>query len=134
MNMLEDIIYFKDRFIIQDVKSNDKLDKRIIEHILQIKFRPNELLTQTATLNRIDIAEGLIKGLYKRFYYDPKLISVLLIAGKLYQDAMTEDMMSACLMNEKIEFIKLLIENGFSMQRFLTVENLRRLYTESVSH
>ena len=42
-----------------------------------------------------------------------------------FDDSEFDEIMTQCLLHEKIDFIKVLVMNGFSMQNYLTVAKLR---------
>lgn len=44
-----------------------------------------------------------------------------------------EDAMMDALVNNRVEFVKLLLENGVSMSRFLTTTRLEELYKAVIS-
>ncbi len=44
-----------------------------------------------------------------------------------------ESAMMEALINDRVEFVKLLLENGVQMSKFLTIERLEELYNVYVS-
>ena len=50
----------------------------------------------------------------------------------MQQDEKLESLVTDCLLNEKLEFLEILVLSGFSINRYLRVEKLRMLYREVV--
>ena len=55
-------------------------------------------------------------------------ISVMFVFLSLYQMDALEDAMLDALINNRVEFVNLLLENGVSMSKFLTSTRLQELY------
>ena len=67
--------------------------------------------------NRVDIAE-------EKIFCDRNLE---------WEEGDLDEVMTKALLMERVEFVELLILNGFSLSKFLTVLKLRELYNESVA-
>lgn len=56
------------------------------------------------------------------------------IADSLTKEDSLDDIMIQALLLQRVNFIELLVVNGFVMKNFLTVNKLAILYNEAVSH
>ncbi|KAB7493931.1 Transient receptor potential cation channel trpm [Armadillidium nasatum] len=105
----------KDLITVFRLKEGSELDQSILSALLYSKcLSPPEQLSLALTWNRVDIARSHV------FNED-----VVWPQGSL------EQAMMDALVNDRIEFVKLLIEQGVSMKKFLTIERLEELYNSN---
>ncbi|KAL3319989.1 Transient receptor putative cation channel subfamily M member 2 [Cichlidogyrus casuarinus] len=76
-----------------------------------------EQLEITLTLNRADIAREKI-----------------FLENKKWKKGQLNDYMYQALMSDRHDFVKLFLEQGFSLEEFLTVYMLEKLYTDQLKH
>lgn len=72
---------------------------------------PSEQLSLALTWNRVDIAR-----------------SEIFVYGQEWLSGTLDDAMMQALEHDRIDFVKLLLENGVSMKKFLTIPRLEELY------
>ncbi|CAG0882990.1 unnamed protein product [Darwinula stevensoni] len=80
------------------------------EHLL-----PQDQLALALTWNRVDIAR-----------------SQLFVYGQEWARGSLEDAMMQALIHDRLDFVKLLLENGVAISRFLTIQRLEELYNVKV--
>lgn len=89
-----------------------ELDQTILTALFKSQhLSPPEQLSLALTWNRVDIARTEI------FVY-----------GQEWQHGALDDAMMQALKHDRIDFVKLLLENGVSMKKFLTIPRLEELY------
>ncbi|CAO1309963.1 unnamed protein product [Diamesa hyperborea] len=101
-------------FRIQDRPEGkvQELDQTIITALFKSQhLSPPEQLSLALTWNRVDIARTEI------FVY-----------GQEWPHGSLDDAMMQALEHDRIDFVKLLLENGVSMRKFLTIPRLEELY------
>ncbi|XP_053355884.1 transient receptor potential cation channel subfamily M member 7 isoform X1 [Clarias gariepinus] len=104
----------KELITVFDVSSEEHqdIDVAILKALLKgTDASAFDQLVLTLAWNRVDIAKDHV------FVYGQKLLV----------DSLEQAMLDALVM-DRVEFVKLLIENGVSMHRFLTVSRLEELY------
>ena len=120
MKCILELINHSDRITIFDINSDEDIDKKILGALLKDKsFTVESKLMMSLKWDRPDIAEEMIfNNPNRKFKW-----------GKRPFD----NVMSQALLSDKVEFVKMLIVNGFSLKWFLTVRRLRDLYNEAAS-
>ena len=63
----------------------------------------------------------------------PQMMHELLEEADFVQTPEVEQLMSECLVEEKVDFVANMVEHGFAMRKYLTVEVLRALYQNTVT-
>lgn len=92
-------------------------DSQELDHaILSALFRSRHLsaaeqLSLALAWNRVDIAR-----------------SEIFVYGQEWSDGALEEAMMEALVNNRVDFVKLLLENGVQMNKFLTIPRLEELY------
>lgn len=74
-------------------------------------LKPPEQLALALAWNRVDIAR-----------------SDVFVMGQDWPTSALHDAMLEALIHNRVDFVRLLLENGVSMHKFLTIERLERLY------
>ncbi|CAL9701976.1 unnamed protein product [Knipowitschia caucasica] len=93
-------------------EEHQDIDVAILRALLQgTNSSPFEQLVLTMAWNRVDIAKN----------------HVFIYGQQLMVSSLEQAMLDALVM-DRVEFVKLLIENGVSMHRFLTINRLEELY------
>ncbi|CAL4164580.1 unnamed protein product, partial [Meganyctiphanes norvegica] len=94
------------------LKEGAELDRAILSALLHSKqLNPLEQLSLVLTWNRVDIARSHV------FNEEVE-----------WQEEGLEQAMMDALVNDRIEFVKLLLEQGVTMNKFLTIQRLEDLY------
>ncbi|XP_065168332.1 transient receptor potential cation channel trpm isoform X4 [Atheta coriaria] len=109
----------KRKNLITVFRISDRLDSRAQEldqTILTALFKsqhltPSEQLSLALTWNRVDIAR-----------------SEIFVYGQEWPKGALEEAMMQALEHDRIDFVKLLLENGVNMRKFLTIPRLEELY------
>ncbi|XP_062874411.1 transient receptor potential cation channel subfamily M member 6 [Trichomycterus rosablanca] len=96
---------------IFDSDSEDHVDADVAILKASLKGSPSEQLSVTLAWDRADIAQDHV-----------------LVYGQHWKVGALEDAMLNALLMDRVSFVKLLIENGVIMKRFLTVSRLEELY------
>lgn len=92
--------------------NNQDIDHAILTALLkgQDLSAPDQL-SLALTWNRVDIAR-----------------SDIFVYGQEWPEGALETAMMDALIYDRVEFVKLLLENGVSMEKFLTIDRLEDLY------
>lgn len=101
-------------FRIQDRTDGDvqELDQTILTALFKSQhLSPPEQLSLALTWNRVDIAK-----------------SEIFVYGQEWPLGSLDGAMMLALEHDRIDFVKLLLENGVSMKKFLTIPRLEELY------
>lgn len=101
-------------FRIQDRPDGDaqELDQTILTALFKSQhLSPPEQLSLALTWNRSDIAK-----------------SEIFVYGQEWPLGSLDEAMMQALEHDRIDFVKLLLENGVSMKKFLTIPRLEELY------
>ncbi|XP_042218269.1 transient receptor potential cation channel trpm-like [Homarus americanus] len=102
----------RDLITIFRLKEGSELDQSILSALLHAqRLNPPEQLSLALTWNRVDIARTHV--------FNEEV--------EWSQGALEQAMMDA-LVNDRIEFVKLLLEQGVTMNKFLTIQRLEELY------
>lgn len=89
-----------------------ELDQTIITALFKSQhLSPPEQLSLALTWNRVDIAR-----------------SEIFVYGQEWPHGALDEAMMQALEHDRIDFVKLLLENGVSMRKFLTIPRLEELY------
>lgn len=89
-----------------------ELDQTIITALFKSQhLSPSEQLSLALTWNRVDIAR-----------------SEIFVYGQEWAHGALDEAMMQALEHDRIDFVKLLLENGVSMKKFLTIPRLEELY------
>ncbi|KAK6630175.1 hypothetical protein RUM44_005731 [Polyplax serrata] len=89
-----------------------ELDQTILTALFKSQhLSPSEQLSLALTWNRVDIAR-----------------SEIFIYGQEWPPGALDEAMMQALEHDRIDFVKLLLENGVSMKKFLTIPRLEELY------
>ncbi|XP_073999416.1 transient receptor potential cation channel, subfamily M isoform X2 [Rhodnius prolixus] len=92
--------------------NNQELDQTILTALFKSQhLSPSEQLSLALTWNRVDIAQ-----------------SEIFIYGQEWPPGALDEAMMQALEHDRIDFVKLLLENGVSMRKFLTIPRLEELY------
>ncbi|BES91248.1 Transient receptor potential cation channel [Nesidiocoris tenuis] len=92
--------------------NNQELDQTILTALFKSQhLSPSEQLSLALTWNRVDIAQ-----------------SEIFIYGQEWPAGALDEAMMQALEHDRIDFVKLLLENGVSMRKFLTIPRLEELY------
>ncbi|KAK9497367.1 hypothetical protein O3M35_004699 [Rhynocoris fuscipes] len=92
--------------------NNQELDQTILTALFKSQhLSPSEQLSLALTWNRVDIAR-----------------SEIFIYGQEWPVGALDEAMMQALEHDRIDFVKLLLENGVSMRKFLTIPRLEELY------
>uniref|UniRef100_A0A183AFB2 LSDAT_euk domain-containing protein n=1 Tax=Echinostoma caproni TaxID=27848 RepID=A0A183AFB2_9TREM len=97
-----------------DMNKSDDLDLAILFALIKTNSRINTQLELAFTWNRSDIAEEKI---FRQ--------------GVRVEPESLEPTMMEALLQDKPEFVRILLQNGIIMRQFLTVERLHELYNKS---
>ena len=117
INWIMDCIRYSDLISVFDINRDENLDKTILSALLLGKdLTVQSQMYLSMIWNRVDIAEEKIF----------KNRSFTLKETDLYE------VMNHSLILDRLDFVELLIMNGFSMYKFLTVKRLRELYNDGV--
>lgn len=88
------------------------MDQTILTALFKSQhLSPPEQLSLALTWNRVDIAR-----------------SEIFVYGQEWPHGALDDAMMQALEHDRIDFVKLLLENGVSMKKFLTIPRLEELY------
>lgn len=94
-----------------EVKTQE-LDQTILTALFKSQhLTPSEQLSLALTWNRVDIAR-----------------SEIFVYGQEWPPGALEEAMMRALEHDRLDFVKLLLENGVSMRKFLTIPRLEELY------
>ena len=89
-----------------------ELDQTILTALFKSQhLSPPEQLSLALTWNRVDIAR-----------------SEIFVYGQEWPHGALDEAMMQALEHDRIDFVKLLLENGVSMRKFLTIPRLEELY------
>ncbi|XP_077298276.1 transient receptor potential cation channel, subfamily M isoform X2 [Arctopsyche grandis] len=89
-----------------------ELDQTILTALFRSQhLTPSEQLSLALTWNRVDIAR-----------------SEIFVYGQEWPPGALDEAMMQALEHDRIDFVKLLLENGVSMRKFLTIPRLEELY------
>lgn len=89
-----------------------ELDQTILTALFKSQqLSPAEQLSLALTWNRVDIAR-----------------SEIFVYGQEWPPGALEQSMMQALQHDRIDFVKLLLENGVSMRKFLSIPRLEDLY------
>ncbi|KAI5752247.1 hypothetical protein M8J77_015168 [Diaphorina citri] len=89
-----------------------ELDQTILTALFKSQhLSPSEQLSLALTWNRVDIAR-----------------SEIFVYGQEWPPGALDEAMMQALEHDRIDFVKLLLENGVSMRKFLTIPRLEELY------
>ncbi|XP_072157699.1 transient receptor potential cation channel trpm isoform X4 [Bemisia tabaci] len=89
-----------------------ELDQTILTALFKSQhLSPSEQLSLALTWNRVDIAR-----------------SEIFVYGQEWPTGALDEAMMQALEHDRIDFVKLLLENGVSMKKFLTIPRLEELY------
>ena len=89
-----------------------ELDQTILTALFKSKqLSPAEQLSLSLIWNRVDIAR-----------------SEIFVYGQKWPPGALEQAMMQALQHDRIDFVKLLLENGVSMRKFLSIPRLEELY------
>uniref|UniRef100_A0A0A9YDY3 Transient receptor potential cation channel trpm n=1 Tax=Lygus hesperus TaxID=30085 RepID=A0A0A9YDY3_LYGHE len=92
--------------------NNQELDQTILTALFKSQhLSPSEQLSLALTWNRVDIAQ-----------------SEIFIYGQEWPPGALDEAMMQALEHDRIDFVKLLLENGVSMRKFLSIPRLEELY------
>ena len=101
-----------------DIKTEEDMDKKILFALLKCEnLGLQSQLYLSMVWNRVDIAE-------EKIFCDRSFE---------WEEGDLDEVMTKALLMERVEFVELLIMNGFSLHKFLNVLKLRELYNESVA-
>lgn len=103
-------------FRIQDRSDHGKGSQELDQTIITALFRsqhlsPPEQLSLALTWDRVDIAR-----------------SEIFVYGQEWPHGALDEAMMQALEHDRIDFVRLLLENGVSMRKFLTIPRLEELY------
>ncbi|XP_045135397.1 transient receptor potential cation channel trpm-like isoform X2 [Portunus trituberculatus] len=102
----------RDLITVFRLKEGSELDQSILSALLHAqRLNPPEQLSLALTWNRVDIARSHV------FCEDVE-----------WSKGSLEQAMMDALVNDRIEFVKLLLEQGVIMNKFLTIQRLEELY------
>ncbi|XP_049813711.1 transient receptor potential cation channel trpm [Schistocerca nitens] len=91
---------------------SQELDQTILTALFKSQhLSPSEQLSLALTWNRVDIAR-----------------SEIFVYGQEWPPGALEEAMMQALEHDRIDFVKLLLENGVSMRKFLSIPRLEELY------
>lgn len=91
---------------------SQELDQTILTALFKSKqLSPAEQLSLSLIWNRVDIAR-----------------SEIFVYGQKWPPGALEQAMMQALQHDRIDFVKLLLENGVSMRKFLSIPRLEELY------
>jgi len=89
-----------------------ELDQTILTALFKSQhLSPSEQLSLALTWNRVDIAR-----------------SEIFVYGQEWPSGALDEAMMQALEHDRIDFVKLLLENGVSMKKFLSIPRLEELY------
>ncbi|XP_013362001.1 PREDICTED: transient receptor potential cation channel subfamily M member 6 isoform X2 [Chinchilla lanigera] len=114
LHILMECMVHKDSITIFDTDSEEQqdLDLVILTALLKgTNLSASEQLNLAMAWDRVDIAKKHI-----------------LICGQHWKPGMLEQAMLDALVMDRVDFVKLLIENGMNLHRFLTIPRLEELY------
>uniref|UniRef100_A0A2C9KDE9 TRPM SLOG domain-containing protein n=1 Tax=Biomphalaria glabrata TaxID=6526 RepID=A0A2C9KDE9_BIOGL len=108
-----------DLMIIFNMNKHEDLDLAILSVLLKVKSNASmeNQLNLALTWNRADIAQEEI------FREDV-----------IWPDGSLENFLTQALLENKVDFVKLILNNGIIMQEYLTVEQLQNLYNAIPKH
>ncbi|XP_027836600.2 transient receptor potential cation channel trpm [Aphis gossypii] len=93
-------------------EKSQELDQTILTALFKSQhLSPSEQLSLALTWNRVDIAR-----------------SEIFVYGQEWPEGALEESMMQALEHDRIDFVKLLLENGVSMKKFLSISRLEELY------
>ena len=110
MNWVMDVVRHSDLITVFDIRREEDMDKKILFALLKsenLNFQSQMFLSMV--WNRVDIAEEKV-FCDRNFEWDQ---------GDF------DEVMTRALLMERVEFVELLILNGFSFRQYLTVARLR---------
>lgn len=88
------------------------MDQTILTALFKSQqLSPSEQLSLALIWNRVDIAR-----------------SEIFVYGQTWEPGALDQAMMQALQHDRIDFVKLLIENGVSMRKFLSIPRLEELY------
>uniref|UniRef100_A0A8C1BMS8 non-specific serine/threonine protein kinase n=1 Tax=Cyprinus carpio carpio TaxID=630221 RepID=A0A8C1BMS8_CYPCA len=118
LNIIMECMEHRELITIFDSESEDlqEADAAILTTSLRgTRASPEEQLNITLAWDRADVAKDNI-----------------LVYGQQWQAGSLEQTMLDALLMDRVSFVKLLIENGMSMNRFLTISRLEQLYNRVI--
>uniref|UniRef100_A0A8C2PVS2 non-specific serine/threonine protein kinase n=1 Tax=Cyprinus carpio TaxID=7962 RepID=A0A8C2PVS2_CYPCA len=118
LNIIMECMEHRELITIFDSESEDlqEADAAILTTSLRgTRASPEEQLNITLAWDRADVAKDNI-----------------LVYGQQWQPGSLEQTMLDALLMDRVSFVKLLIENGMSMNRFLTISRLEQLYNRVI--
>ena len=116
MNWIMDVVRHSDKITVFDIRREENMDKKILFALLKSEnFNFQSQMFLSMVWNRVDIAE-------ERIFCDRNFE---------WQQGDFDEVMTKALLMERVQFVELLILNGFSFRQFLTVARLRELYNEA---
>ncbi|CAL4083894.1 unnamed protein product [Meganyctiphanes norvegica] len=108
----------KELIYVYRLKEGLEFDQTILSALLHSKqLNPLEQLSLVLTWNRVDIARSHV------FNEEVE-----------WQEEGLEQVMMDALVNDRIEFVKLLLEQGITMNKFLSIQRLEELYNSKQGH
>jgi hypothetical protein len=110
------IIFFFQITVFRITDRPDEKMQELDQTILTALFKsqhlsPSEQLSLALTWNRVDIAR-----------------SEIFVYGQEWPSGALDEAMMQALEHDRIDFVKLLLENGVSMKKFLSIPRLEELY------
>ena len=116
---IEDCLRLREQLHLFDISNSRKLP--LDTFLLKTLLGPNLGISNLAFSLRSIVSWGQVE----------LMIEVLERADFDQTEAM-EELMTECLMEQKVEFVVALVEHGFAMKKYLTVAMLRSLYQKVV--
>ncbi|CAH8524052.1 unnamed protein product [Heterobilharzia americana] len=114
IKMIEFIVKNTQLITTFDMNQSDDFDLAILSALIKVSSNVEKQLELAFTWERSDIAHEKI-----------------LRQGEQIKLETLEHFMLKALKSDKLEFVKILLRNGVSMKKFLTVDRLRELYNDS---
>ncbi|CAG0883890.1 unnamed protein product [Cyprideis torosa] len=116
LDELLECVYRKDMITVYELDGKSTLDMALLTTLLKQKcLSVQDQLSLTIVWNRVDIAKDKI------FVY-----------GQEWPPGSLSSSMMDALMLDRLDFVKLLLENGVTMDKFLTIPRLEELYNVAV--
>ena len=118
MNWIIDVVRHSDLITVFDIRREEDMDKKILFALLKSEnFNFQSQMFLSMVWNRVDIAE-------EKVFCDRSFE---------WEQGDFDEVMTRALLMDRVEFVELLILNGFSFRKYLTVSRLRELYNESAA-
>ncbi|XP_078316710.1 transient receptor potential cation channel subfamily M member-like 2 isoform X4 [Crassostrea virginica] len=125
LKQLREALQHREMLTVFDLNDNEtkEFDRAILYALLKAnRSNTNAQLSLALAWNRSDIAKNEIFTASNKTNYQKK-------SSAMYKELKLDDAMMTALIQDRLEFVKLFLENGIDLSQFLDVRNLWNLYS-----